>query len=269
MAQLLYYLDGPLRISPEQAREIGLSYAFPDGGFAAGDFTGSGPGGHHGCVITAGDRCGYYPDKQTWLRIPDATFPGKLGAIKGVHVGFWNDARPTPAELQVARPLNGRAVRLRDGQDWLVPIARAWSDQEGNAGWCNALPGLVTLGDDGEFASGGVEPRYARLWEIATAWWQALLDHSPDAEGVIRFDFRGAHDAAAEALAANYRVRRAEIVLLGLFDNQFYSATEILNVLVDRDTFTAWAKKNLTPEGSGGSSTTVGGRGTTRVTGRR
>lgn len=259
MAHLLYFADGPLKLTHEQVRGTGLDYPFPDGGFACGDFTGRGPGGEQGCVMTAGDRCGYYPDKQHWLRIPDATFPGKSQfKIAGLHVGYWREARPTPAELQVARPLRGRAVRLRDEQEWLVPIARAWSDAEGNAGWYNALPGVLRLDADGQWASGGVDHRYARLWDIACAWWDGIRQQVPDHEGAIRFDFSGAHDAAVEVLATNYRIRRAEAALLGLFDDQFYAATEILNTLVDLPTYLAWAKKNMTADRPAGSSTSAG-----------
>lgn len=259
MAQLLYFADGPLRLTYEQVRSIGLDYPFPDGGFACGDFTGRGPGGEQGCVLTAGERCGYYPDKQHWLRIPDATFPGKQQLkIAGLHVGFWRDARPTPAELQVARPLRGRAVRLRDEQDWLVPIARAWSDSDGNAGWYNALPGVLRLDTDGQWTSGGVDLRYARLWDIACAWWDGLRQQVPDDHGVIRFDFQGAHDAAVEVLSANYRLRRWEAALLGLFDDQFYSVSEVLNVLVDMATYLGWAKKNMTADLLAGCSTSAG-----------
>jgi hypothetical protein len=265
MNQLLYFVDGLQRVGNwEHARELGLGYAFPESlGVVSADFSGAGPGGTQGCVFGVdSERLGYYPDRQTWLKIPKGSGSHQL------YVGFWKNARPGPEDLRVEEPLRGRPVKLRDGNEWTIPIARAWSDSEGNEGWYQALPGILTLSETNEWVSGGVEQRYAGLWEIACAYWNEIWQRTPDAKGEIRFDFHGAHDAAIAALAANYRIGRPEAGLLGLLDDKWYCAVKILDTLVDRHTYLSWSKKNLAKiqQTLDGSSTSAGEQATTPPT---
>lgn len=256
MAQMLYYVDGRSRITPAEAAGWGLGYAFPDGHMVCSEFSAAGPGGTQGCVVgRAGERLGYYPDRQTWLKMP-----ALKGADKGpaFYVGCWNDGRPTPAELQVEEPLRGTPVRLGDGNHWTIPVARCWNDRGEQAGWYNALPGKLTLDANGEWAAGGVEAKHAHLWELGTRWWESMMGREPDKEGSVRFDFAGAHDAALSVLASNYRLSRPEVVLLGLFDDQLETASAVLNALVDWSTFVAWAKKNLIERATVGSPSPAG-----------
>ena len=54
-------------------------------------------------------------------------------------------------------------------------------------------------------------------------------------------EFADVNDAALLALATNYRVGKAEVVLLGLFDDR--ATVEILKALIDWPTISAWLKK--------------------------
>lgn len=248
---LLYFVDGRQRITLTEAHALGLRHAFPLTPPVCSEFSDAGPHGEAGVVLAAqSDRIGYYPDRQTWRRMPP------IAGQPCVSVGFWNDARPTPESLRVEQPLRGSAVRLRDGNDWIVPLARAWSDDARGGAYC-ALPGTLTLDDAGEWQRGGIESRYAQLWDLATQYWDSLW--SAPLEGqTVRFDFPRAHDAAVEALGANYRISRGEVALLGLFDDQWLCATAILQALVDYDTFMSWAKKNLPPPVAAGSNSSAG-----------
>jgi hypothetical protein len=242
MTQLLYFADGLQKVGNcQRARELGLGYAFPESmGVVSADFSGAGPGGTQGCVFgVESERLGYYPDRQTWLKIPKGSTSHQL------YVGFWKEERPGPEDLKRADQLPGSLVRLRDGKDWLVPIARGWNDRGDQASWYNALPKTLTIDANGEWAIGGVEPKYAFLWELANRWWTEMLGQEVAADGSVRFDFASGHDAAVSVLAANYRVTRIEAALLGLFDDQFYAAGAILNAMIEWPTFMAWAKKNL------------------------
>ena len=58
---------------------------------------------------------------------------------------------------------------------------------------------------------------------------------------IATFDFDGLHDAALTALSTNYRIGKAEVNALGLFDDS--SATAILSALVDWPTVLKWKEK--------------------------
>lgn len=253
MAQLLYFVDGQHRVTREQARELGLAHAFPDAHFVCSEYTGGGPGGNTGCVLGRSDeRIGYFADRQTWMKMPPV--PGRPKE-QTLHVGCWNDARPTPAELLVPDPLRGLPIKLKDGNDWLVPLAREWT---GGHGWSRLLPGTLALDEAGQWTTGGIEPKYSRLWDICTEFWSHLFGAEVNESHEIRFNFAGANDAALEVLAFNYRLSRAEVVLLGLFDDQLDTAAAILRALVDFDRYLSWQKKSLAEVTLGGSSTSAG-----------
>lgn len=249
MSQLLYFVDGSHRLTLEQARQLGLGYAFASGQYVCAEYTAGGPGGDTGCLLgTDSERLGYYRERQTWLRMP-AIAGGK------VHVGYWNDARPTPTELAVPEQLRGTPIKLKDGQDWIVPIARECSE---GGHWSRVLPGVLALDDQNQWTSGGIDPKYSRLWEIAESFWRCLFRSQVGQDHTMRFDFPGANDAAVEVLAANYRLGRAEVALLGLFDDQLELAAKVLHKLIDFETFLAWQKKSLAPPILAGSTTSVG-----------
>jgi len=223
----------------------GLGYAFdrqPDATAVT-----KGPDGVHGLIcgygsqFTGDRRIGYYPARQTWERL-------RIG--DGLHVGFYTDAPPGPAELVRAEPLPGHVVTCADGNDYLVPVARQWSvvpdGEQGEkiAGWFNALPSRMTLDDDGEWTIGAVQAQYARLWEIATKWHDCYMRvnlEEVDEGEAVEFDLRGSADAAVEALAANYRLSRVEASLLGLFDSSVIY--RVLAALIDAPTMQAFLKK--------------------------
>ena len=74
----------------------------------------SGPGGLGGVIYSDGSgRTGYYPDVQDWSE-------------SGL---FWIgvDRDPvTPESLERAEMIGGHYVRLEDGHDWLIPVARCF-----------------------------------------------------------------------------------------------------------------------------------------------
>jgi hypothetical protein len=236
MAQLLYFVDDRPRVSDADARAWGLGYAF-DGPLVCAPYSAGGPGGKTGCVLgQAAERLGYYADRQTWLRIP--TSDGR----PTLYVGHWNDSRPTPAELARDELLPGRLVKLHDGQAWQVPLARECHFGQ----LVRALPGRLTRDASGQWTPGPIDPRYSRLWDIATAFWSYLFS-APAIGERVTFDFSGANDAAVDVLATNYRLGANEIDLLGLFDDQLRNVTAILKATIDFDTWFEWQKKNRAP----------------------
>ena len=150
---------------------------------------------------------------------------------------------------------------LADGREWLCPIARGAIDSDGELGWCQNLPAAVGLDAEGEWTRQGVVAKYAPLWAVAMRWWDAFAaaspdeDDEPDAEAEktqIRFEFADVNDAALLALATNYRVGKAEVALLGLFDDR--ATVEILKALIDWPTIQGWIKKKARSIPAGSSS---------------
>lgn len=249
MAGFLYYIEGAKAdLKIEALRSLGLGYAFDTNG----DFTASGvsrgPGDlGAGVVLTdmkrLGDRLiGLYPDKQTWRIIPRA-------GDQKLMVGHYKDDRPMPADLQRAEILDGHFVRLEDGNDWLIPVARGVGEIDGELVPYDKLPHTIGLGNDGSWSRDGAISKYGALWTLALRWWDELQrgltgDVIEDsAKVVVSMEFNDIADGAVEALTTNYRLHKAEVSMLGLFSDR--SMYQVMHALVDMPTIEAFAKKKL------------------------
>jgi hypothetical protein len=239
MAGFLYFLPGKKTVRIADLNEAGLGYAFEKPSVASRE-TLEGPGGLAGAVAASekdmGDaRIGYFPEEQTWRKIPGLE----------AWVGFYTKIPPGPGDLERADALRGHLVRLGDGREWTAPVARGWSDSD-PARWYNALPSVSTLDDQGNWTPGGTSPRYKALWALAESWWDAFCAAQADGaaaqESHAVLAFEGIHNAALYALAANYRLGKAEVALLGLFDDA--NTVAIMHALIDWPTFKEWVKKN-------------------------
>lgn len=241
---LLYFIQQQGLVTRTDVSRWGLDYAFPTGVVAA-PFDASGPGGSQGCVCGSTDeRLGYAPDRQTWKRIPSPL----LNNSPPVWVGHWNDLLPGPQELRVATRgfTPGRALRLCDDREWVIPLARAW-DQEQEIGF-RSLPAALELNEAGEWSSGEVFPHHRRLWELACDYWDAMTGKSAGADSAVRFAYHQLQSSAVEVLGSNYRVRATEVALLKLFDDRAQVAQQIMEALVDLPTVRDWLqKKTLKP----------------------
>jgi hypothetical protein len=248
MSGFLYYLPSRSQgLKPAEARAAGLDYAIDDR-LTAVDVV-RGPDGGRGVLIAnpnciSAAECANRPDQQTWAKGP-------------IWIGMAAASRPGPASLARTRQLGGHVVRLLDGADWIVPIARGWVEEDGDAHWYHALPRRSVFippedGEPGTWQPGGVVEAFAPLWELANRWLQAEAEaaaaESHSAEGgagsasvKASFDFSGAHEAAVEALAVNYRIGPTEASLLGLLSADV--CREVLDALVDRPTLVAWLQK--------------------------
>lgn len=249
MAGFLYYIEGAEpRVKIADLRRFGLGYAFDNDG----DFTASpisrGPRDSGAGIIVAdmsrlGERTlGFYEDQQTWRIIPRA-------GDQKLMVGHYKDDPPRPEDIARRSQLPGHLVVLADGHNWLIPIARAFSDQDGQPRFVQNLPERVGVDDNGEWTRDGVKPRFAPLWELATQWWDqvvAVLQDTdlPDAGTVkISFEFAGRNDAALLALSTNYLIGKTETGMLELFDDQ--CAGLILSALIDMPSINMFLKKKL------------------------
>ncbi len=224
MPAFLYYIPGHQAATPKLLGTLGLSYAFSGGVYARG--CERGPDQGRGCIVADKERVqepGYWPDKQTWRRIPGRT----------TWVGYFNDQSPEPPDLLLPRPIGGAKLKLDDGREWLCPVARAWMRNDGEFAWANNIPHQMTLGEDGNWQRSGIKPRYAELWNIAEAWHRIRWGGGSPADEAR---FRGGAEAAAAVvcLQANYAVGPAEVSMLGVLEDE--AILTILDTLIDRAT---------------------------------
>jgi len=210
MANPLYFIEGLAACSREQAAAHGLAGVLPT---IESRQTSRGPSGGGGVIVgVTSERLGFDQSAQTWRKLPG----GK------VWFGWWNDAPPGPEDLQRTEQLPGHLVKLRDGREWLVPLARAWSD----SGYSPKIPAAIDFDESGKLCRGKVEPQYRDLEDAASSYADFFFDGgSVDREQLLKW--------SCDALAVNYRISRYEALALGLFDDQFLAAQDVLRAAID------------------------------------
>lgn len=205
MNGFLYYIPGQPEATPES---VGLEATFAGASVPSGEVTGSGgPDGNHGKVYALGDTvCGYYPDTQEWR---------KCGAF---WLGWYRDETPGPQVLERNELIGGHRVKLCDGNEWLVPVARSFPN-----GTC--LPERILIGPDGEWIK-EIIPEYVAMSQKAEVIWK-----SAESTGEFTETFEESADMALMALSINYRIGRHEVGALELFTTQ--NLSDVLLALVD------------------------------------
>ncbi len=217
---LLYFIeqDSPSDgYNEADAVKNGMAYALADCGFSrVKSFTG--PGKKGGVVL----KPEWAPlevkplvdlKAQRWKRIQET--PGWVGLV--------GDERPGPTQLGRPRQVQGHWVRLADGNDWLVPVARRVT------GDLN-FPAALHRDEKGVWSAGEVLPAYRDLWDTACRIWDALFAEITKGRD-LTIDVTVEADAAVEALAVNYRVGPTEVELLGLLTTT--DVAEVLKALID------------------------------------
>lgn len=218
MAGFIYFVPETLGVD---AREL-LPHAFgPPPEQLQRNTTSSGPSGMAGalCRLSPADHgfLGYSPGTQTWVE-----------PMSGVEwrVGYETAAPPGPDELAWPEQVDGHYVRLNDGNDWLIPVARQYP-----AG--SRLPNKYVLGPNGEWCT-EVLPQYIALSRRAERTWQMLLvemGQETPPKDYVPLDEAELMALALEALAINYRVSAAEVSALGLMGS--HNRAGVLQALID------------------------------------
>lgn len=257
MRTFFYFIPDRRTLTPAEAAQLGLAYAFDDGQSIDCTPVDHALDGQSGVVCAQQDtyspgQCGYHKKSQTWRRVPPrCADAGGAQADPGIWVGYYTDAPPGPLDLARDKLLAGEAVSLQDGQPWIVPLARSYSERgEGDQSeltWTVQLPQRLDLAADGKWTTSGVIGRYAALWELAEGWLR-VRDATASEADFSRFDFQGQIDGAVLALSANYRLSRVEAALLGLFSDEL--TKRVLDTLCDLETLLAWCKKKAMRESS-------------------
>lgn len=173
-----------------------------------------------------------------------------------IHVGYWVDHKPTPANLARDGLLPGHEVVLGDDQPWTAPMAIQWLGLGTHS--CQLPRGADYDPVAQAWGPGAIDPRYEPLWEIATrfdAWMRGINQQArqavAEAGGAVAAEDEieltltkadGLRDAVA-ALAFNYRVGPVEADALGWFSRDHELSLKVLESLVDWPSLLGMLKK--------------------------
>lgn len=233
MGALHYFFPGENAAPVEVFRAAGLGHLF-DGRTSsswAGMSPGPGPGGAPGAVATVGT-------------------PPHPVCVEGIE---WQDcgrywlghnpaSPPTPAELERDDAVDGHFVRLADGNDWLVPVARHYDGS-------TPLPRPIRWHHERGFEPGEVVKRHRDLFAGAQLVWDALMGADESGAYTVNTEY----DLLAVALGTNYRIGPAEIGALGLLETT--NRIDVLRALCDWPAIEELVKKK---EGAAGQPSTHG-----------
>ena len=137
----------------------------------------------------------YRPEQQEWV---PAVQMGHMPAGR-YQVGFSKQHPPTPRELMHPLPIDGRAVRFGDGQDWVLP---KYLD----------IPYSIVRNEQGEWVYKALE-RYASFLLAVSVWHDRM---SGECAGTPATD-ADLCDLVEQALSINYRLVPEVVNQLGLF----------------------------------------------------
>ena len=209
MSGFLYFKSGDQRpVTKDGIAALGLAYAFT--GSIGTRPCNLGPSKKPGLVFAddkrhEGKTLGFYPDQQTWRKMP--TVEGR----PELWVGYWNDAKPTPADLVRADARPGEAlILLGDGNQWLVPTLTEF-DPETKTGECE-LPCLLDFDEDGALHKTTPTGKWAALWDLVHPVAVKLCFPG---DGAAEPSDAEVQQAAFALLAANYVVSMVELATLG------------------------------------------------------
>lgn len=156
---------------------------------------------------------GYYPERQRW----------RTAAAGRWSIGWYEEDPPTPADLRRGELYDGYSLTLRDGNSYVVPVAR-------QTGGGTGLPRVWSLDDYGA-PTARVDERYRRLYELAWRIWETMGD---DREPLTYGDLL---EAVGLALSVNYYLTREELLALELVGDDELNVA--VGYIIDRP---AWQK---------------------------
>lgn len=162
-------------------------------------------------------------------------------------IGKPESIKPDPAALQRPTMLRGHWVKLADGSNWLVPIARGFD--AASEQMFPALPiGLEYECSTGRWIAGGVEAPYKAYFDLANSHAQKRWEMLE--QGKLQFDDPDADRLAITALQTNYRISPVELsCFVGAYTPR--SRQLILDAILDIPTWMEWHRKKKEPASDG------------------
>jgi len=206
MAGFVYAVDNEDVLSEKVITDAGLSNIF-DGIDDISVSAYNGPGGGK-CVLFMGAggssrKIKYLPDEQKWVKSKNGKY----------WIGFYKDDPPTQSELARQKKLNGHSVKLTDGDQWQIPLARM-------AQGVSALPQSLILAADDQVQLDEIET-YSGFFLLATKLWDDFMIEAKAADDdELNLNLVARLKLAIMALNFNYHVGIDEINMLKLIDSE-------------------------------------------------
>lgn len=219
------------------------------------DYTGKGPGGKSGVLVTifppsgqAPKRLGYYPEFQRWTRLQD-----------DLWIGLDNEEPPRPQDLLRATrkrdaagrpaPLHaGYSPTLADGEAWTIPVVRrpplllesGWEESD--------LPHDIGWDESGRFAQ-TLKIEYQAIWEEAGQLCGQFFGPDGDLAEETTLTVEDGLRRAIRLLQLNYRYGRHEQNVLHAIDrsNVFFILGIALDLPTVKELLDARQKKSDPP----------------------
>lgn len=209
-------------------RKKGIEYAYKEGAKYQITPVNNTPADCPGLIVQADgsfSTCRYNPDEQEW------------GRIEGTdcYVGKWKSDVFKPEDLVRKETIEGYYLKLRDGNDWIIPVAR-FNMSEDNTG---CLKHSLALDKNGKMIKGALPPRQEKLSEIAGDLLDKILNYSG------KIDETYGENYPFDILSANYRIWKPEVALMQLwfFEDDFEK--NIILFFVDAPGYAELKKKEL------------------------
>ncbi len=201
MAGFIYFISGATSASREALEAVGLWGALGNSQPHFGHLE-RGPSGGQGLLIAGGPNppsIAYREAEQTWA------------SCGQFWLGYEKSAPPIPSDLARPDPVQGHLVKLDDGNDWLIPVARLFLTG-------TAPDAKLRLGPDGAWVIGETVERLRELEVDAARIWDAVIGACQSAEpgSAVKVTLADEADTAARALGVNYRIGRFEAGALGV-----------------------------------------------------
>jgi len=156
---------------------------------------------------------GYYPDKQEWHECQGGAY----------WIGVQKDSPPTPDELARPSQIDGHRVKLDDGNEWMIPVAR-WHQPDGTGRI--GVPQAIKLDSEGNWTS-HVNGQYGGFFDRAVKVYEMFVGVDEGEDWTPHDDL----DFSAEAIGFNYYLTRWEISALGLFNSE--TVGDLLRAVID------------------------------------
>jgi hypothetical protein len=214
-----------------EVKAWGLGYAF-DKPPASGVCQGNTPSGTVGSVF--GDPTRHEDgsikmdmEAQVWRKMPR---PGQ----QDMFLGYWKESVPEPKDLARANQLTGYMLKLADGNDWLIPVVKIFSESDGTHR--SNLPAYLDVDDEGKPVAGSVMPIYAHLEELTAPFAEQMFSDKVDDSSITKEDI----DLAARTLLqTNYVVDLIEIAAIHLLSYHEQSH-QIVSLSIDWPGYLRW-----------------------------
>lgn len=255
-------IDNRQALTPADFVALGLEHALANSGMKSVPLKVGPLGDGRPGLLAAVEGAGVEPVKLQYL--PDQRW--KHGPGGKWMVGVDTSKQPGPQQLLRPQWYDGAAVKLCDGNEWIIP--RCWGLILDRG---PTLPSAFDTNGNGELVA-RPHPKFAKLCKAAAAFgsWVFREDQESRTD-----EYTAAHglELAVVALGVNYRVGIIEAIgLLNLFDSDNLQA--VTDAIIDAPAILEWSASQL-PAGekkardagvTSGSGTSSGSPGATRDT---